>query len=882
MNSSTPKGAARSMPDLFQNPVLRSYLSSVRDWHGYIRFLGLPDRRDNPDLIIDRLFVDPLLTRGHVSPDENPDKWIDEAETVTSALTTGKPLVLLGDPGAGKSTLVNYVVWLLARPGRNALVDRLGWRLPVPMVLRELRLRGVTDFGSLVEAFLGHAMSKPLREGEDLHEALAAGRAFIVLDGIDEIGDRSAREDLRRAVFEGFERYPRCSWMMTSRIVGYSEAPFDVDGSERRASAMFRDNKKADDEGPVITRFIAPFDDQRIVAFSRRWYVQRVAGTKRAEAEAADLVQAIHADEAILRLARVPNLLTMMALIHRVEATLPHGRALLYDRIAEAYLESIDKFRGIYSGAGDLPRKKVWLARIGYEMQRRRTPETSGQESDILVATNDVIRWLDDAMGRSGAASGVSSASEFLDYVGRRSGLFLPRGEDRYAFIHLSFQEYFAAVAIEREVTGIRWARDHQSPLGLEPRIVSEWGKRSAWRETMVFLFELLSTKEDWHADLMGCVFGDDFARTQCRSLEEEEALNLARLLARLVVNQQSGLAPSQKQVAISSCVRTQFLHRSGAWSQGSSDVLSGLLGEDDEWNARVIDVIVAEAKSLGVKGISLARTRIRDLAPLRSLDGLEGLDLMDTRVSDVSALTGTTGLRLLDLGGTLVADVGPLADLSLLGSLSLSRTKVSELGPLERMKSLRHLFLWATPVSDISPLEVLSELRSLYLMQTEVANIEALAGLVYLWHLGLSHSEISDIGPLSGLHALENLALAGTYVNDVRGLGNLRALRHLDLEGTRVSDLGPLAEISTMEHLDLANTPVRDIGALSRLTSLKWLDLAGTAVSDLMPLARIGSLEKVFVDGSVSDDEVGRLRELLPRCEVQVPPWGWVVGFEE
>ena len=405
---------------------------------------------------------------------------------------------------------------------------------------------------------------------------------------------------------------------MTSRIVGYSEAPFDVDGSERRTSDSFRDNIGKEDGGALLTRYIAPFDDKRIVAFARRWYVQRVAGAKRAEAQANDFVKAIHADDAILRLARVPNLLTMMALIHRVEATLPHGRALLYDRIAEAYLESIDKFRGIYSGAVDLPRKKLWLARIGYEMQQRRTSQRRNQDLDILVETDDVIRWLRYAMERSGMASGVSSADEFLDYVGRRSGLFLPRGENKYAFIHLSFQEYFAAVAIEREVTGVNWARGHPSPLGLDRETVANWGGRSAWRDTLVFLFELLSTKEDWHTDLASCVFGEDFSRLSQGSLKQEYALNLAHLLARLIVNQPWGIAGSKRREALSQCVRTDLRHSAIEWPVGrSSDVLSVLLGESDQWNGQVIDVVVNEANALGVKEINLARTRIFDLGAL-------------------------------------------------------------------------------------------------------------------------------------------------------------------------------------------------------------------------------------------------------------------------
>ena len=103
-NSVTKK--ALTLSGLAENPKLRSYLKNVRDWHGYIRFLGLPDFRDNPDVLIDRLFVEPLLTRRQVSPDEDPSSWLDEAETVFDVLKTERLLVILGDPGAGKSTLL--------------------------------------------------------------------------------------------------------------------------------------------------------------------------------------------------------------------------------------------------------------------------------------------------------------------------------------------------------------------------------------------------------------------------------------------------------------------------------------------------------------------------------------------------------------------------------------------------------------------------------------------------------------------------------------------------------------------------------------------------------------------------------------------------------
>ena len=505
----SPAGEDRDygIPDFFTNPVLRPYLRNVLNWQGYIRFLGLPDRRDNPDIVIDRLFVAPSLTRRYISPDENPDNWRDEAETLLDAVVENTPLVLLGDPGIGKSTLMNQITWLLSRPATNPLIERLGWRLPLPMVLRELPVHGVTDFDGLLEAFLSREMSAPLRDDDGrryLNRTLAEGNAFLLLDGIDEIGDRTSRDSLRQAVFDGIDRFPHCRWLLSSRIVGYDEVPFDMqtirlaqvlssptnDDHEPRQVQLreYRPeqhpSRPAYKGGRVGIRYIAPFNDARIAAFAQNWYTQREAAAQRARANANHLVRAVHADDSILRLARVPNLLTMMALIHRIEATLPHGRALLYDRIAEAYLESIDRFRGIDSSPHDLPRKKGWLARVGFEMQRRRTSRDNPENSDILVDFDTVMGWLNEEMNRGDKFRDSSSAREFLKIVGRRSGLFLPRGEGRYAFVHLSFQEYFAAVALAREVTRLRWARGKESRLGFDHDTLANWAGESIWRET--------------------------------------------------------------------------------------------------------------------------------------------------------------------------------------------------------------------------------------------------------------------------------------------------------------------------------------------------------------------------------------------------------------
>ena len=863
------------IPDYFKNPVIRPYLKNVRDWQGYIRFLGLPDRRDNPDIIIDRLFVTPLLTRRYVSPDESPENWADEAETLVDALVKDSPLVLLGDPGIGKSTFLNYVAWLLSRPATNALIERMGWRLPLPMVLRELPVRGVKDFDGLLEAFLSREMSAPLLEEDRryLMQTLEEGRAFLLLDGIDELGGREARENLRSAVLDGVSRYPACRWLLTSRIVGYEEVPFDRE-RDRSDEGLFPDESAGElhealsrkgsrklhrigresGSGRVAIRYIAPFDDRRIAAFARNWYVQREAATTRADDNAKHLVQAVHADGSILRLARVPNLLTMMALIHRIEATLPHGRALLYERIAEAYLESIDKFRGLSSSPHDLPRKKGWLARVAFEMQRRRISEGGSDETAILMDADTVKGWLSEEMERGDTYPDTPSAEEFLEIVGRRSGLFLPRGEGRYAFVHLSFQEYFAAFALKREVTRLRWAKGNESRLGFDRETLADWAGQNVWRETFAFLFELLASEEDddWHADLLDCVFGEDFSRLE-GSESDEVPVALGHLLARLVVNSRSGLPSERIDSALACCVNTQLRISADTFSsrqarrerRPETNIFGTLLGDDVDLNTKVFEEIEAQMKQTGLRALDLSFTRISDLSlsPITNLTKLESLDLRGTGVSDISPLAGLTGLESLDLRGTGVSDISPLAGLTGLESLDLVGTGVSDISPLAGLTGLQWLNLWGTGVSDISPLAGLTGLQWLNLEGTGVSDISPLAGLTGLQSLNLWGTGVSDISPLAGLTGLRALDLRGTGVSDISPLAGLTGLQWLNLEGTGVSDISPLAGLTGLQWLDLRGAGVSDISPLAGLTGLRSLNLMGTDVSDISPLAGLTEL---------------------------------------
>ena len=691
-----------SVVELFDNPPLREYLARVQKRHDSIRLLGLPDLRDRPSVFIKSMFVSPLLSKRPISVDADPNDWLKGCESVYAPLDQHGRLVLLGDPGVGKTTLLDYLTWLLTFAGRpSPLIKRFGWVLPVPMVLRELELESVTTFDGLLQAFLRHPVGEPLREGDYLRDRLAEGRALVMLDGIDELGGKEdARFRLRAAVFDGMKRYPDCLWLLTSRIVGYGEVPFEGAGRPRHEQ---NDAARDLDAAKIRKRYIAPFDDGRIKVFAQKWYVVRDLDSAQAGRHD-DLVAAIRKDAALQRLARVPNVLALMALIHRIDATLPQEKWLLYERIAEAYLVSIDRFRGLSDGTYDLPRKKMWLGRVGFEMQCRR--EQSG-DMDLLVRRDDVLHWLGSEMERTKAPADTPTSEEFLSFVGRRSGLFVPRGGDLYAFRHLSFQEYFAAVALAIEVTGFSWAKDGCSSLGFNRTDLAGWARQRSWLETFCFLFEMLADKPEWHSELAKCVFGGEFS--DLAGLEaSDELYNLAHLAARLVVNPHSGLGPRERVQAVEWCVCTQIKYSDYCWEtkgNGPESSLFGLLMAEDNNLCGTVMASIRKlwsqtAEGLYWKVLDLRGVGMVNLQQIAELSGVKMLILADTDVADVRCITALAELLVLDLDGTAVTDVTPLGDMPQIGVLSLERTNVEDLTPLVRLRNLDLLLLSGTPVS--------------------------------------------------------------------------------------------------------------------------------------------------------------------------------------
>ena len=350
-------------------------------------------------------------------------------------------------------------------------------------------------------------------------------------------------------------------------------------------------------------------------------------------------------------------------------------------------------------------------------MKCRNGGNTPG-DTDLLVPCDDALHWIGSEMERSKAFVNVPTPAEFLSFVGRRSGLFVPRANDQYAFSHLSFQEYFAAVALEGEVTGFKWAKQGRSSLGFDRTSLAAWARQPSWLETFCFLFEMLANRPEWHSELMNCVFGDGFSL-----LDEmdagEELFNLGYLAARLVVNPYSGLGAGDRAAAIDGCVRTQIRCSDYCFGADEYDdyvtersLFEVLTAADEELSDKVMASIrrgwTAAAEDLDNRILDLRRANITNLEPVSGLLSLKVLILTDTNVRDISYITNLPNLTWLELDGTAVKDISPLGDMQQLEFLNLVRTNIDDIAPLAGLDALDAVLLSYTPVSD----EAISDLQ--------------------------------------------------------------------------------------------------------------------------------------------------------------------------
>lgn len=337
-------------------------------------------------------------------------------------------LVILGDPGSGKSSLLRYLALEWAR---DEDANRR-YTAPLPLLI-ELRDYNQWDCpnGKGFVSYLHHARTWHRLNQQTLDALLKiSGRVVLLLDGLDEIFDPKEREQAINDIHRFSNDYPDTRIILTSRVVGYK--------AQRLRGAWFQDFMLQD------------FAPEQIDEFLHRWHEVIFAEnqTEEGQGKRERLAKAIKDSRPIKLLAGNPLLLTLMAIINRYQE-LPRDRVLLYEKAAELLLQQWDTerllqdFPGL-SGEIDLRAKSAILRRVALAMQTAEGHE-EGRAANIIQGerlTDLIEEYLREELHFKQARA---AANTLVKQLRERNFILCFLGGDSYAFVHRTFLEYFCA-----------------------------------------------------------------------------------------------------------------------------------------------------------------------------------------------------------------------------------------------------------------------------------------------------------------------------------------------------------------------------------------------------------------------------------------------------
>ncbi|MCE5242902.1 MAG: NACHT domain-containing protein [Desulfobacteraceae bacterium] len=401
-------------------------------------------------------------------------------------------IAILGKPGSGKSTLIQFIALTFAQEQagkaslrrRGVVKDRLGlrkWYFPIHIPLRKISSFLLTSSTNseahnlLFEAFRQNILPSDIRDSFTdvyIRHLLKKKKCIFLLDGLDEVANDEEFLCVVKEINGLVSMYEGNKFIITSRYSGWRGGV----GSS------------------FVRHEINELNYNQISVFINSWYQaieenrsqipRNKGGTEQAQFirrqasnKAHKLLEALKSSSQIMHLARNPLLLSMICFVH-YNKTLPKERLSLYEDCSKLLLEQWDVEKGMPKDDISLQfrQKEALLYEIAYCLHTGQI----GVDNERKEATSKEILPIIEKQLKKFRID-IAQSEQLFNKLVDRTGLLIctERYKDRYSFSHLTFQEYYTAKYIHENRLDIFSIIQRADKSGNDK--LSTW-----WREVIV------------------------------------------------------------------------------------------------------------------------------------------------------------------------------------------------------------------------------------------------------------------------------------------------------------------------------------------------------------------------------------------------------------
>ncbi len=365
---------------------------------------------------------------------------LSERVPLINLLSQHSKLLLIGEPGGGKTTFLRFIACVLAKDGLGREKPGRGKHLgisvespsPVPILLqisylaRALQenptISGYGNSWRIISQVMENQYGK--EKTEILEDLLNNGGCTLLLDGLDEVADVNLRKGIMKIVNAIIHHWKNNLIIISSRPFGYHGI------SEIEVIATAR---------------IEPFGEDEILEFLKRWAGALFPDEEERSRKAylPEIKSAVINVPRIKKMAKNPVMLTCLCVVHWNEKKLPEGKAELLAAV----------LRWLLNAKEDKRKKREYNNTFSEEcfktLALAMTIHPDGKQvlADLSWAAEQLeTPFLDefDISGNKLRSKGIN----FLDAEMIDSGIIEQSGSGQLRFWHYTFQEHYAARAL--------------------------------------------------------------------------------------------------------------------------------------------------------------------------------------------------------------------------------------------------------------------------------------------------------------------------------------------------------------------------------------------------------------------------------------------------